>query len=143
VRDFAWWASITLGQARTGLALAADRLELRRLGEDEYWSRPGLEPAADGVHLLPGFDEYVLGYQDRSSVLRAEDFQRIVPGNNGIFQPTIVVRAVTGTWRRKDAAKQSSVELEWFMSPTARALAGVEKAAVRLGRYLGKPVVIR
>jgi hypothetical protein len=144
VRDFAWWASITLGQARIGLALVADRLEVRRFGDDDYWSAPGLVPAANGVHLLPGFDEYLLGYQDRSPVLAAEFADRIVPGNNGVFQPTIVVNTpVTGTWHRKDSAKQTAVELEWFMPPTARASEGVDRAAARFGRYLERPVVTR
>ena len=59
------------------------------------------DPAVARVHLLPGFDEYVLGYQDRSAVLAPEHSQAIVPGGNGVFRPTIVVDgAVVGTWRR-------------------------------------------
>lgn len=144
VQDFAWWASITLGQARTGLAIAAEQLEVRTFGGTEYWSAPGLEPAKGAVHLLPGFDEYLLGYQDRSPVLRAEFSDRIVPGNNGVFQPTIVVDGeVVGTWRRSETSKEARVELEWFTEPTARAKAGAERALPRLGAYLGKPVVIR
>ncbi|MGH3775339.1 MAG: DNA glycosylase AlkZ-like family protein [Pseudonocardiaceae bacterium] len=43
---------------------------------------------AKGTFLLPGFDEYMLGYQDRGAALPAEFAQRVVPGNNGMFQPT-------------------------------------------------------
>lgn len=144
VQDFAWWSGVTLTQARTGVAVAGDALESRTFGGIEHWLAPGREPARNAVHLLPGFDEYLLGYQDRSPVLAAEYADRIVPGNNGVFQPTIVVNTpVTGTWRRTDAAKQTTIALEWFMTPTARALEGVERAARRYSRYLGKPVVIR
>jgi hypothetical protein len=144
VRDFAWWASITLRQARTGLAIAADRLEAREFGGVEYWSAQGLEPSANAVHLLPGVDEYLLGYQDRSPVLAAEYADRIVPGNNGVFQPTIVVDgAVAGTWRRKGTAKEIIVEPVWFDGSTARGRAGLERAAARYGRYAGLPVSTR
>ena len=101
VRDFAWWASITLTQARTGLAIAADGLERRDFGRVEHWLPAGVEADRLGVHLLSGFDEYLLGYQDRSAVLAPEWADRIVPGNNGVFQPTIVSNGfVVGRWHR-------------------------------------------
>jgi len=53
------------------------------------------------VLALPGFDEYLLGYSDRSRQLAPEHASRIVPGANGIFLPTIVAAGrVIGTWRR-------------------------------------------
>jgi hypothetical protein len=49
--------------------------------------------AARDVYLLPGFDEYLLGYRDRSAVLE--------PRDNGPFLPTIVINGrVVGTWKR-------------------------------------------
>ncbi len=101
IRDFAWWSSLTLTQARRGLAMVADELERLVVDEIEYWHRPGLEPAPPGVVALPGFDEYVLGYQNRTAQLSAEWFQRIVPGGNGMFFPTIVVDGeIVGIWKR-------------------------------------------
>lgn len=41
--------------------------------------------AARGVFRLPGVDEYVLGYADRSAVVDRAFADRIVPGNNGMF----------------------------------------------------------
>ena len=100
-RDFAWWSSLTLTQARRGLAMVADELQALTVEGVEYWHRPGLEPAPPGVAALPGFDEYVLGYQTRTAQLTAEWFLRIVPGANGMFLPTIVVDGeIVGTWKR-------------------------------------------
>jgi hypothetical protein len=39
--------------------------------------------------LLPGFDEYMLGYKDRSAALHTDHTQKIVPGSNGMFLSTI------------------------------------------------------
>lgn len=144
VQDLAWWAGITLGQARTGLAIVAGQLEQRELDGTVYWSAPGLEPARDAVRLLPGFDEFMLGYQDRSVVLDAVHAPRIVPGNNGVFRPTIVVRGfVAGTWRRTVGRKTVTIEPMWFAEPSRRALAGLEAAARRIGDAVGVPAVIR
>ena len=98
VRDFAWWASLTLTEARRGVAVAKPR-ELEVDGTT-YYLADDLEPAK-GTFLLPGFDEYLLGYQDRSAPLAAEYAAAVVPGNNGIFQPTIVKNGeVVGIWKR-------------------------------------------
>ena len=142
-RDFAWWASITLGDARKGVA-AADGLELRDFGGVAHYLAPGLEPAASGVFALPGFDEYMLGYQDRSPALAAEFAPRIVPGNNGMFLPTVVVDGeVVGTWKRTDGAKRITVDLAEFTSLTKKARAGFERALTRYGAFVGKPVQLR
>jgi len=53
-----------------------------RSSEDEY--------DADAFVLLPGFDEFLLGYRDRSAGLDPEHRDRIVPGEKGVFNPTVV-----------------------------------------------------
>ncbi len=57
--------------------------------------------AARGLLLLPGFDELILGYADRTPTLDRDHETLVVPGRNGMFKPTVVTggRAV-GTWRR-------------------------------------------
>ena len=101
IRDFSWWSSLTLTDARRGLELAREQLDELEVDGVTHYLRPGLEPAKAAVHLLPGFDEYLLGYSDRSAPLAGEDGAIIVPGGNGVFLPTIVVNGeVVGSWRR-------------------------------------------
>ena len=76
--------------------------------------------AHDGssVHLLPAFDEYLLGYKDRSAVLAIEDAPKVVPGKNGVFLPTIVVGGrVVGTWKRRLKKDSIDLTLSPFTSP--------------------------
>lgn len=142
VRDFAWWASITLTDARTGVA-AASGLKERDVGGVTYYVAEGLEPAGLGVYALPGFDEYLLGYQDRSPVLPAEFAGRIVPGNNGMFLPTIVADGqVVGTWKRTDAAKVSRIERIEFTKFSKTSRTGFERALTRYGQFVGRAVKV-
>jgi hypothetical protein len=61
---------------------------------------------AGGPFLLPGFDEFVLGYADRSCAVPPEFADRIVPGGNGVFRPTVVHGGrVLGTWACRVAAR--------------------------------------
>jgi hypothetical protein len=115
VHDFAWWAGLTVTEARSGLEATMPKLISEKIDGKEYWmtsDAPG-HTAHDksGVDLLPAFDEYLIGYKDRAAVLTVEDAQRIVPGRNGIFLPTIVVGGrVVGTWKRK--LKKNSIDIE-------------------------------
>ncbi|HEX2863351.1 MAG TPA: winged helix DNA-binding domain-containing protein, partial [Deinococcales bacterium] len=117
IRDFAWWADLPVTEARAALAAAGDRLEVARDGKVETaWT--GLEPpsAAGRVELLPGFDEILLGYQDRSGVLPPEHADRVVPGGNGMFLAFVVDEAgiVTGTWKAAAVKRGVTITLAPF-----------------------------
>ncbi|MHA6525906.1 winged helix DNA-binding domain-containing protein [Tessaracoccus sp. G1721] len=130
VRDFAWWTKLGLGEIRAASGLVADALETDGAAEASYW-RPGLlEEAADlgrrasAPLLLPGFDEFVLGYQDRLFALTEEDHHRLVPGNNGVFKKSIVAGGlVRGSWNRAGRPGRRTLETDEFapLSATVRA----------------------
>ncbi|MCZ2857706.1 winged helix DNA-binding domain-containing protein [Blastococcus sp. VKM Ac-2987] len=136
VHDLARWAGTTVRDVRTGLAVARDQLERVEVGGSEYFLDPGTadryaehrEQAREPL-LLPGFDEFVLGYADRGAVLDPAFAERIVPGRNGVFRPTVVVDGrITGTWRPAGRARGSAPETEPFTAWDA----DVRKAIARL-----------
>lgn len=107
IRDFAWWTGLPLGLCRAAQLRLGDRVREYAGGhllsaETADWldSRKGEPlPGARAFHLLAGFDEYILGYTDRSAVLTPEHFNLIVPGGNGMFKRTTMSGGVTdGTW---------------------------------------------
>ena len=112
-RDLAWWSGLTAAEARRGLALAAEAraIEPAELADGAgprggLWVDPALLGSplgaeTPGWHLLPAFDEHLLGYTDRSAQLDPAHFERIVPGRNGMFLATVVAGGrVAGTWKR-------------------------------------------
>lgn len=117
VKDFAWWTKLIAADVKTGLAIARPQLERIEVDGVEYFMHPETTALLDscrrrakGVFLLPGFDEYMLGYQDRSAALPAEFAQRIVPGNNGMFQSTVIADGeVVGTWKRTGRGAKQTV----------------------------------
>lgn len=143
-RDLAWWSGLTLTDARAAIESVDDEFDRLELDGTTYRMRPGLVEAAAGVHLLPGFDEYVLGYTDRSAPLAGRAQADIVPGNNGMFLSTIVVDGrIVGTWRRTVRSKGVEIAAQPWAPLTATARRGVERAAQRYGAYLGlSPTVV-
>ena len=141
IRDFAWWSSLTLTDARRGLAAVESQLDALEVDGATYYHRPGLEPAPPGVVALPGFDEYVLGYQDRSAQLSPEFATTIVPGGNGMFLSTVVVGGeIVGTWRRTTRSTRVAVEVSPFAAMSKRDVAAFDRQLERYGRFLGVAV---
>ncbi|MEI5582318.1 MULTISPECIES: winged helix DNA-binding domain-containing protein [unclassified Agromyces] len=118
IADFAWWAGVTKADAKTGLAAAGDRVEPFDDEHDRFVAAGSMDGATvrpRGALALAAFDEYFLGYADRSAVCEPRYADFVIPGGNGIFQPLLVLDGrVVGTWRRHGASRTPRVELRWF-----------------------------
>jgi len=144
VRDFAWWSGLTLTEARTALAAAGDALasfdDERLVAADADWAADprSTTPRTSRRTVLAAFDEYFLGYTDRSDVCDPLHAPRVVPGLNGVFQPILVNGAgvVEGLWKVTRAKGAASVALEGFdrsIDPS-----GYARALVRWARFHGE-----
>jgi len=140
-QDFAWWSGLSLGDARRAVELIKPGFISESIGEITYWFpdsavRPSRD--ADTVHLLPAFDEYILSYRDRSASLVVEHHKKAV-SDNGIFRPIVVINGrVRGIWKRTMKKDAVEIELSLFYPVNKKEMRGIEKAAGRYGKYLGK-----
>jgi hypothetical protein len=137
--DFVWWSGLKISDARTGLALVSAQLESVTVNDTVYWMNPAtLSRIGPVVSLLPGFDEYLLGYRDRSAALDPLDARKIQPGSNGIFAATIVIDGkITGTWKRVFAKKSVAISIDLFRSLTKAEARALEEAMGRYCEFLG------
>ncbi len=88
LHDFAWWAGLTVADAKAGLEGAKPDLTSTLMNARELWlvadvaelsgSAPRDGSGVSTAHLLPEFDEYLLGYKDRGDVVSKEHAARIV-----------------------------------------------------------------
>lgn len=128
LRDVAWWTKLSLREVRAAWAEISDEFESGPFGNggsgaDEQIWRPGLhaEVAAldaevlQGPLLLPGFDEFILGYADRLFAMTPEQHALLVPGNNGVFRRALVADGtVRGFWKRAGTPGRRSLQVEPF-----------------------------
>ena len=110
LQDFVWWSGLTVADARAGLEMVTSQLIHEVVDGQTYWfsmSTPSAKDLSPTVCLLPNFDEYIVGYTDRSAVFDASHTNKIDPRGNVLFNHTIVMDGrVVGTWKRtikKDA----------------------------------------
>jgi hypothetical protein len=143
VADLARWTGLTVKDCRTGVAVAGDALtEAGGMLVDSALLDADL-PETDDWLALPGFDEYLLGYKDRSLMVDDAHKQAIIPGNNGIFQAT-VVRAgrVVATWKRTLTRTAVAVAVRPLVPFGAADRRHTEAALQPYAAFLGQPLQV-
>ena len=140
LQDFTWWSGLSGTQAREALELVKNRLVADGPGTQALWRAPSLPPAAGqapAAVLLPAFDEYLVGYKERSAVLDPRQVKQINAGG-GMLNPVIVIDGqVAGTWKRTLRKQSVSITPAWFDPPGEAGLDAFQAAARRYAAFLG------
>jgi hypothetical protein len=100
--DFSWWSGLSMRDVKQGIDLAAKQLERFEFEGKTYW-RSGRVPTLPGptAHLLPNYDEYFIGYRDRSAIGRRLGHVGSVTGGSTLISNVLVVDGqLVGGWRR-------------------------------------------
>jgi hypothetical protein len=144
VQDFAAWSGLRVQEVSLAIAVAGKRLERWPHEGVEYWfgEHAASAPRAGAECLLhAGFDEYMLGYRDRSAVLAPHHANLVVPGGNGIFQPFVTVHGeIAATWKRSLSAKGVALHCLPFEGCSVDADA-FASATHRYADFLGMPLL--
>ncbi len=140
IQDFAWWTGLTATEAKAAHELVKSSLQSETIQGITYWiSSKGVEAKSKstGVYLLPGFDEYLMGYTNRTPAIDTTRFKQIAGTGNGILSSTIVINSqVTGTWKRTIQKNKVSIETTPFDSFNKTQKAAIAAAAKRYGEFL-------
>lgn len=121
--DLAWWTKLPLGVLRRAAASVADLTEVLVDGMPAWVIGEPVPAEPSGVTLVPAFDEWILGYGDRSLVASQRMLEALVPGNNGVFRPAVLVDGVVvGTWRAPKRGAPECALVETVSARTRRAI---------------------
>jgi hypothetical protein len=136
-RDLAWWSGLPLGDARQAIALARPALTRLTVDGTDYFDVADADhDLADGLHLLPAFDECLIAYQDRAAFIEPAHLRRINNGG-GILKPILLFggRAI-GIWRRTIAKGSVSVDAQPFQKLRPREQKALAAAIERYTAFL-------
>jgi hypothetical protein len=86
---------------------------------------------------LPAFDEFLVGYSDRSAALDPSQRAHVNAGG-GILNPTILVDGrVVGTWKRRLARRHVVFLPTLFGALSRKTARGITAALRRYAAFLG------
>ena len=137
------------GAARLGVRARSDAVDeasvLDALTEVAFDGRRGWAlgrvEASPGFRLLPMFDNYLLGYRDRTAMLDVRRQDRVYVG--GIIKATVVCDGrVLGIWRLDRSGRSATVRVSPFEPFTRRHQDGLDRERADIERFLGRPVAL-
>jgi Winged helix DNA-binding domain len=141
-RDLAYWGKVTITESRAGFE-AADPVEVAT-PRGPMWALPATleaspDPGAPVVRLLPVWENYLLGYEDRSLAV-PEPHDR-VPGAG---KPAATMDGLAfGHWRIDRGNESIEIVVEPFGPVPRAARQGLKAEAEDVGRFLGADAGLR
>jgi len=139
VNDLAWWAGMTVAQAKRGLEVVKAQLSSAVVEGVEYWFAGDGAARMPMALLLPAYDELTVAYKDRRAILPLAYEKASFSG----LKPTIVVNGrIVGIWRKVVEKGMVVVEMTFFEKVGKTAMGAIEKEVRRYGKFLGVGVAI-
>jgi len=145
LQDFIWWSGLSAGEARAGFEAIKSDLIQETVNKQVYWLPPDITLPEEhaSAFALPGFDEYLLGYKDRSAVLDSKHAEKVCPGGNGVFASTMVINGrVMGTWKR--TIRKNCIEINTLPFTTLKKAErqAFYEAAERYALFMSLPLAL-
>jgi hypothetical protein len=138
VRDYVWWSSLTVKDAKFALAHLKHELTEEVISGKAYYAPKKQLPVKRGMtDLIPIYDEYTIAFQDRDSFYDVKYKREMIMGFG-----YIIVRdgKAVGTWQRKLDKKKVTIKLKVFDGAVDQ---GVVVAAKRYADFVGKKLVVK
>ncbi len=150
LKDFATWSGLNITQVKKGLSMVINDFKHTKIENTDYYF-PSIHSnnilskgisSKQNVHLLPIYDEYIMGYKDRSFHFTSK--YKINPTSSYTFDNTIMINGqIAGIWRR--TIHKNSIDLEYNLF---RPLSNTGKkefvlAVDHYSKFMGFPVNIK
>jgi hypothetical protein len=145
VRDFSWWSSLTVADARMAIDQIGDRLEREDHDGTAWYAQPTTQtipptvppPVGTTALLVPMYDESIVTYQDLRVALAHP------PARPELIERAVVIDGYTvGSWKRTLTTRSTTVHAALF-GPLSPAKSDALAVAVQcFGRFLALPAAL-
>jgi hypothetical protein len=144
LHDFTWWSGLTMADAQRGIEEVKSQFVSEVIDGKAYWFDSSVSPVwekSPTAHLLPNYDEYFIGFKDRSAIGEVAKRAGIKSDDPSFLAHVIILDGqLVGGWRRTLTKKAVQVELMLIADLTKAQQNAVDKAANQYGEFLGLPV---
>lgn len=141
LQDFIWWSGLPVSDAKQAVYLIASELTTEQWKEQTWYIHDTCRTRgkqSGHIHLLPSYDEYLLGYKDRTDVLPLEHYSKAFT-NNGLFFPIVLHNGqVIGNWDKSVKKKSVDLKYSWFRQVADMDEETLERERQKFARFLGK-----
>jgi hypothetical protein len=144
LQDFTWWSGLTMADAKKGIEMVKPQFVEEMFDGKAYWYDHSVSPVLEkspAAHLLPNYDEYFIGFKDRSAI--GEVIRQFnLDGNDPAFIAHIIMvdGQIVGGWKRTLKKDAVIIELNLITKLTKAENQAILAAIEQYGKFLGLPV---
>jgi DNA glycosylase AlkZ-like len=139
IQDFIWWSGLSSKDSRNALESIKSKLISETINSEAYWITNSFSISKDNksnVYLLPAYDEFIISYKDRSSIVTFQNLKKAI-SNNGLFRPVIIKNGhAIGIWKRIIKRDKVIIETEFFQPPSKDTINLVERGVKSYANFL-------
>jgi hypothetical protein len=143
LHDFSWWSGLTMAEAKKGIDLVKSQFVNEVWEDQSYWFANSVSPVIEkspAAHLLPNYDEYFIGFKDRSAIAKIAETAGVKSDDPSLIAHIVILDGqVVGGWRRTIKKDAVLVELNLFAKLTEFENQAINQALEKYGRFLGLP----
>ncbi len=144
LKDFGWWSGLAAADVKAGLDMVQAQLVHEVVAGQTYWQAeplPFVRDPSPTAYLLSNYDEYGIGYSDRSAIVDPAHTAQRDPARPIYFGHMIVLDGqIVGAWKRVLGKGTVVITADTFIPFSGAEYAAFAAAAERYGAFLGLPV---
>ncbi len=144
LQDFTMWSGLTMTDAKNGIEMVKSQFMSEVVNDQIYWFPESISSKkikSPTAYLLPNYDEYFIGFKDRSAIGEVARRANINADDPALIAHVVVLNGqIVGGWRRTLKKDVVLVETSLITKLTRGDERAVEDATERLGKFLGLPV---
>ena len=140
LHDFTWWSGLTMADAKEGMEALKSQFVSEVIDGKTYWFDSSVSPVKEKsptAHLLPNYDEYFIGFKDRSAIGEVAKQAGIKSDDPSFLAHVIILDGqLVGGWKR--TLKKDAVQIQFMLITdlTKSQLSAVDRAASQFGEFL-------
>ncbi|MBC7875594.1 MAG: AlkZ family DNA glycosylase [Anaerolineales bacterium] len=147
LHDFTWWSGLTMEDAKNGIEMVKSEFIQEDINGKMYWfseSKSSAKEKFPVIHLLPNYDEYFIGFKDRSAIGNRVNQPKMDQNSTALNIHIIFINGqIVGGWKRTITKNEVVVELNLLTSLTKAENQAITVAAQRYSEFLGIPITLK
>ena len=144
-QDFCVWSGLTLADAKNGIEAVKSEFVSEAINGQVYWFRE-MKPVklkSPLAHLLPNYDEYFIGFKDRSAISQALRGSEIDQNDPAFLAHILILDGqVIGGWKRTLKKDKVLVDITLLTRLSQAQKRAVQRAAELFGTFLQLPITL-
>lgn len=138
--DFTWWSGLTMADAKKGIEALKSHFVSEVIDGKTYWFDGSVSPVIEKsptAHLLPNYDEYFIGFKDRSAIGVVAKHAGIKSDDPSFLAHVIILDGqLVGGWKRTVQKQAVQIQFMLIADLTKAQMSAVDRAASEYGEFL-------